>query len=92
MASIGDQRLAPRFIELLRHDDYVTRMFAAYALARVGGTQSLPALRRVAEMDPHQVENGVYDVRMAAQNAINQIEGTQPTDTIRKITVNETLN
>lgn len=87
---IGDKRLTPRLIELLGHSDASIRTFAAYALGQIGDPQALPALKHLAETDPHQYENGVYGVREAARSAIKQISNkVESVDTKSKIVISQ---
>ncbi|MHC4113068.1 MAG: HEAT repeat domain-containing protein [Planctomycetota bacterium] len=74
LGHIGDKRLTPRLIELLEHSDVFVRLFTANSLGRIGDTRALPALKYLAETDPHQYENGVYGVREAARRAIKRIK------------------
>ena len=71
---IGDKSLTPRLIEFLEHSDVFVRLFAANSLGRIGDTRALPALKYLAETDPHQYENGEYGVRVAARKAIKRIK------------------
>jgi HEAT repeat protein len=89
LGHIGDRRLTVRLIELLEHSDSSIRTFAAYALGRIGDPQALPALKHLADTDPHQYENGVYGVREAARRAIEQINKVEPADLKREIITNQ---
>jgi HEAT repeat protein len=89
---IGDKRLTPRLIELLEHSEVFVRLFAANSLGRIGDTRALPALKYLADTDPHQYENGEYGVREAARRAIKRIkfinnpESIEPVDRLAIIT------
>ncbi len=76
LGNIGDKRLTPRLIELLGHDDQIVRTFSTYALGRIGDPAALPALKHLAQTDPHQYENGTYGVRKAATRTIEKIQET----------------
>jgi len=89
LGHIGDRRLTVRLIELLEHSDSSIRTFAAYALGQIGDPQALPALKHLADTDPHQYENGVYGVREAARRAIEQINKVEPVDLKREIITNQ---
>ncbi len=89
---VGNRRLAPGLIELLGHNDSTVRRFAAYALSRIGDPRALPALKHVAETDPHQYENGVYGVREAARIAIERIAQKEPVRSKNEITINRKVN
>lgn len=89
LGHIGDRRLTVRLIELLEHSDSSIRTFAAYALGQIGDSQALPALKHLADTDPHQYENGVYGVREAARRAIEQINKVEPADLKREIITNQ---
>ncbi|MHC4539282.1 MAG: HEAT repeat domain-containing protein, partial [Planctomycetota bacterium] len=74
---LGDERLVPRMIELLRHDDPLVRRYAAQALGHIGDLRALPALEHLAKTDPVEYEKGVLHVRKAAAEAVGKIRGKQ---------------
>lgn len=92
LGHIGDKRLTPRLIELLGHEDSNIRRFAAYAIGQIGDSQGLPALKNLALTDPYRYENGVFGVREAAQNAIEQINKLSPSEIKDKIKINRNIN
>jgi len=73
LGCIGDNRLSPRLIELLAHNDWPTRSFAAFALGEIGDPNALPALQHLAETDPYQLSDDRYPVRTSANEAIKKI-------------------
>ena len=73
LGCIGDNRLSPRLIELLAHNNPTTRRFAAIALGDIGDQKALPALQRIAETDPFQQSEDRYPVRWSAKEAIKKI-------------------
>jgi len=73
LGCIGDKRLSPRLIELLAHNDWSTRSFAAFALGEIGDPNALPALQHLAETDPYQQSEDRYPVRRSAKEAIKKI-------------------
>jgi len=80
LGHVGDERIAPRMIELLGHDDSYIRRYAAGALGRIGDPRALPALEHLAETDPVQYEEGVFHVRKAATEAVAKIKAKQEPD------------
>lgn len=73
LGCIGDNRLSPRLIELLAHNDWSTRSLAAFALGEIGDPNALPALQHLAETDPYQHSEDLYPVRRSAKEAIKKI-------------------
>jgi HEAT repeat protein len=72
LGCIGDNRLSPRLLELLTHNDWPTRRSAAFALGEIGDPNALPALRHLAETDPYQQSEDLYPVRRSAKEAIKK--------------------
>ena len=77
LGCIGDKRLSPRLLELLAHNDFSTRQFAARALGDIGDPNALPALQHLAETDPYQLSDERYPVRTSANEAIEKIREKQ---------------
>ena len=75
LGCIGDNRLSPRLLELLAHNNWSTRSFAAFALGNIGDPNALPALQHLAETDPYQHSEDSYPVRGSAKEAIKKIRG-----------------
>ena len=73
LGCIGDNRLSPRLLELLAHNDWSTRSLAAFALGEIGDPNALPALQHLAETDPYQHSEDSYPVRRSAKEAIKKI-------------------
>ena len=73
LGCIGDNRLSPRLIELLAHNDPHTRRLAAFALGEIGDPNALPVLQHLAETDPYQHSEDLYPVRRSAKEAIKKI-------------------
>ena len=73
LGCIGNNRLSPRLIELLAHNDPHTRRLAAFALGEIGDPNALPALQDLAETDPYQHSEDLYPVRRSAKEAIKKI-------------------
>jgi len=84
---IADKGLTPRLIELLEHDDSTVRRFAASALGRIGDARAVPALKLLAQSDPSQYANGVYGVRLAANEAIESITKVRTVEAEDKIRI-----
>ncbi|MEJ2705170.1 MAG: HEAT repeat domain-containing protein, partial [Sedimentisphaerales bacterium] len=77
LGCIGDNRLSPRLIELLAHNNWSTRHLAAFALGNIGDPNALPALQHLAETDPYQHSEDSYPVRRSAKEAIKKIQEKQ---------------
>ncbi|HEY7152988.1 MAG TPA: HEAT repeat domain-containing protein [Gemmataceae bacterium] len=69
----GDERVAPRLVEVLRNDpEGHVRFFAADALGKVGDLSAVPSLRHAAQFDTGQDYEG-RRVSEAAKEAIESI-------------------